>query len=180
MAVLRTKRLLLRPMVKGDLDDFYEYCSQPEVGPKAGWLPHQSKKESYKIMKKIFLNQESVWGIIFPEKNKLIGTIGLVPDISRNFPNSRMIGYSLSKTYWGNGYMTESVLAVLYYGFSVMGLDLISANCYPDNPASKRVLEKSGFYYEGYLRMAEQVSPTDIKDHLCFSRLKEEYINKKE
>ena len=114
MAVLRTKRLLLRPMVKGDLDDFYEYCSQPEVGPKAGWLPHQSKKESYKIMKKIFLNQESVWGIIFPEKNKLIGTIGLVPDISRNFPNSRMIGYSLSKTYWGNGYMTESVLAVLY------------------------------------------------------------------
>ena len=60
MAVLRTKRLLLRPMVKGDLDDFYEYCSQPEVGPKAGWLPHQSKKESYKIMKKIFLNQESV------------------------------------------------------------------------------------------------------------------------
>ena len=28
--------------------------------------------------------------------------------------------------------------------------------------------------------MAEQVSPTDIKDHLCFSILKEEYINKKE
>ena len=41
------------------------------------------------------------------------------------------------------------------YGFNKLGLTLISANCYPQNKRSQRVLEKMGFAYEGILHQAE-------------------------
>ena len=36
---LYTKRLIIRPWALNDLDDFYEYAKNPEVGPLAGWAP---------------------------------------------------------------------------------------------------------------------------------------------
>ena len=49
-----------------------------------------------------------------------------------------------------------------------MGLDVISATCYPDNPASRRVLEKCGFRYEGVLHRRELLYNGVVKDHLHF------------
>ena len=37
---LETERLVLRPLVSDDIDDVYAYCSDPAVGPDAGWAPH--------------------------------------------------------------------------------------------------------------------------------------------
>ena len=67
--------------------------------------------------------------------------------------------------------MTEAVRAVVRFGFDRMGLDLISATCYPDNPGSRRVLEKCGFQYEGTLQRAELLYNGEIKDHLHFCLL---------
>lgn len=55
----------------------------------------------------------------------------------------------------GKGYIFEAASAVLDYGFNKLGLTLISANCYPQNKRSQRVLEKMGFAYEGILHQAE-------------------------
>jgi [ribosomal protein S5]-alanine N-acetyltransferase len=48
--------------------------------------------------------------------------------------------------------MTEAVTAVAGCGHEFFGLNRIEAWTLPGNPASDRVLEKSGFRYEGTLR----------------------------
>ena len=43
---LETSRLLLRRFEMDDLEDLYEYACRPEVGHAAGWMPHESRRET--------------------------------------------------------------------------------------------------------------------------------------
>ena len=51
--VLETKRLVLRPWTEADAESLYEYARDPDVGPAAGWPPHESAEESRKIINQI-------------------------------------------------------------------------------------------------------------------------------
>ena len=64
------------------------------------------------------------------------------------------IGYWLSETHWGRGIMTEAVVAMTNYGFEQFDLLRVEAVVFARNPASMRVLEKSGFEREGWLRQS--------------------------
>ena len=44
--MLTTKRLILRRWEECDAENLYKYASDPDVGPIAGWSPHQSIDES--------------------------------------------------------------------------------------------------------------------------------------
>lgn len=54
------------------------------------------------------------------------------------------LGYAIGRPYWGKGYATEAVLAMveIAQGFGLSGLQAYS---FVENPASARVLEKAGF-----------------------------------
>ena len=54
------------------------------------------------------------------------------------------LGYSLGRAYWGRGYATEAVRAMLDHA-GPLGLRQLDAYSFIDNPASARVLEKAGF-----------------------------------
>ena len=165
---LTTERLTLRPFREDDVEALYAYSKDEEVGRNAGWKPHESLLESSDILHLVFLNQSSVWAIERQTDRRLMGSIGLITDSARQYGSARSLGYALGIDYWGQGYMTEAVRAAVRFGFGQMGLDLISATCYPDNPASRRVLEKCGFQYEGVLHRAELLYNGQVKDHLCF------------
>lgn len=175
MTTIKTSRLVLRPIVESDLDAIFEYASNPNVGPNAGWEPHKTKDETRELMQMLFLNQESVWGITLLGEDKVLGTLGLLEDPKRQYDRVRMLGYSLDEGYWGKGYMTEACQAVIEHGFEKMQLDLISIYCFPFNAASKRVIEKCGFKYEGNLRKAEKIFDGNLYDNLCFSMDSIEY-----
>lgn len=53
MKELQTQRLLLRDFSMEDLDDFYTYCANPDVGIHAGWPAHQNKEQSEKVLRRI-------------------------------------------------------------------------------------------------------------------------------
>jgi len=59
------------------------------------------------------------------------------------------IGYGISPEYWGNGYATEAVRAVVEWAEKQEGVNHIEAETAPDNKASQRVLEKCGFFPTG-------------------------------
>ena len=139
---LATERLTLRPFREDDVQALYDYSKDEPVGRNAGWKPHESLQESDDILHLVFLDQPSVWAIERRSDGRLIGSIGLITDCARQYGSARSLGYALGVGYWGRGYMTEAVRAVVRFGFDRMGLDLISATCYPDNPGSRRVLEK--------------------------------------
>ena len=176
MTEIRTERLILRSVTENDAEDIYEYSKDPEIGPKAGWKPHESVEETKKLFPDIFLKQPSVFAIVMPENGKVIGTIGLINDEKRSYDKVRMLGYALGKEYHCRGYMTEAAKAVIEYGFKTMGLELISAYCYPFNKASQRVIEKCGFMYEGTLKMSELRYDGTLLDEICYSISKDEYL----
>lgn len=165
---LTTERLTLRPFREDDVQALYAYSKDEAVGRNAGWKPHESLQESDDILHLVFLNQPSVWAVERRSDGRLMGSAGLITDSARQYGSARSLGYALGVDYWGQGYMTEAVRAVIRFGFEQMGLDLISATCYPDNAGSRRVLEKCGFQYEGTLHRAELLYNGEIKDHLHF------------
>ncbi|MEG1555689.1 MAG: GNAT family protein [Bacteroidales bacterium] len=166
---LETERLLLRPISLQDTDDIYEYSKNPNVGPNAGWKPHESREETVELMKEIFLDKEDIFGIILKEKNKLIGSIGLTPDPKRVYDQVKMLGYAVAEPYWNNGYTTEAAREIIRYAFEHLHLQLISVYCYPFNERSKSVIRKCGFEYEGTLKSAEKLYNGEIYDHVCFA-----------
>lgn len=147
MRTLVTKRLILRDLKLSDLSAFYAYCKKPNIGPMAGWEPHQSLAESFKILKLMIKDQE-IWAITPKEEDIIIGTIGLhVRNHVNQLENRREIGYVLDDTYWGQGLMTEAVLKVIKYSFETLGLDELVCAHMLDNMRSKRVIKKCGFTY---------------------------------
>ncbi len=62
------------------------------------------------------------------------------------------IGYWLAKPFWGRGIMTAVVQRLCQHAFEEFSLTKITAQIFPHNPSSARVLEKCGFQQEGYLR----------------------------
>jgi len=54
--LIETKRLRFRPWADSDAEALFKYASDPDVGPRAGWPPHQSVEESRKVIRDIFSN----------------------------------------------------------------------------------------------------------------------------
>ena len=164
MRNIETERLLLTPwtMAEEDVEGLYEYASDPEVGPNAGWKPHADKAESAQIIKELFMPHE-VWAIREKRTGKIMGSIGLEPDRRREDVASREMGYSLDYAF------TQEKEPIV-----------ILAICTgPDNQRSQRVIEKCGFVYEGRQRKGYHIYDGSDRDNLVYSMLREEWEQRK-
>ena len=175
MKTITTARTVIRPWYLSDADDFFEYASTPDVGPNAGWEPHRTRADSVNVIKNYFQRTYYHWAIVLPDLDKVIGGIGLTQDPKRSFPQAKALGYSMSKAFWGHGYMTEAAQAVISYGFKDLNAQLISAYHYSFNERSRRVIEKCGFTYEGKLRLCSQPYMGVLHDDCCYSMTREEF-----
>ena len=148
--VIFTERLILRPFMQTDLDDFYEYASVEGVGEMAGWEHHESKEKSQEILNR-FIEHDKVFAIVEKTSGKVIGSLGVeeygLEGALTEFSNyyGRELGFVLSKQHWGKGYMPEAVNAVVNYLFNELDLDFLTCGYYNFNTQSKRVQEKCGF-----------------------------------
>jgi len=177
MKTIETERLILRTWRLEDFGDFYEYASDPSIGPSAGWKPHTDRMESLNILIS-FIEGNEVFAVEDKISGKAIGSIGLHPDRKRNNPNVRMIGYVLAKPFWGRGLALEAVNAVLEFAFKDSNLSMVSVYHFPFNQQSKRVIEKAGFSLEGVLKEAAILPNGQITDDVCYSLKKEEYLSR--
>ena len=160
---LRTERLLLRPWLESDLEDFYEYASVDGVGQMAGWMPHQNREESKEILNR-FIRGKKTFALEY--EGKVIGSLGIEAYHEEERPelqaqNGRELGFVLSRDYWGKGLMPEAVNAVIRYLFDSVKLDFILCSHYTWNTQSGRVQEKCGFrhYWSGVKETAHGPEP---------------------
>jgi len=172
---LETERLILRGWEKKDAKQLYEYACNPNVGPAAGWKPHESVRESREIIDQLF-RANTTWAIVHKATDRVIGSIGLEPDKIRTGIMSRELGYSLAEEYWGEGIMTEAAKRVIAYAFGEMGLAVLMIRTSDSNSRSRRVIEKCGFEYEGTLRRAYRIYDGTLREIRVYSMLKEEYF----
>ena len=148
--MLKTERLILRRWEDSDAESLFEYAADPDVGPIAGWPPHQSIEESRDVIKNVF-NGKEAYAICLKTDDRAIGAIELKlnghTDLTERDDECEL-GYWLGKPFWGQGIMPEAVKEILRHAFEKIGMTKVWAGYYEGNLKSKRVQEKSGFRYQ--------------------------------
>lgn len=169
---LRTERLVLRGFEASDAERVQELAAEREVavntmniphpypeGGAAAWIAAQDEKP----------DPDDVRFAI--DDGQLVGSIGL--RVQRNFERAEL-GYWIGKPFWGRGYATEAVSAVIRYGFEELHLHRIYAGYFHRNERSARVMVKNGMTYEGRLR--QHVKKWDeFVDVVYYGILREEW-----
>jgi ribosomal-protein-alanine N-acetyltransferase len=106
------------------------------------------------------------------DDNALVGGLTLA-NIRRGVAQAGSIGYWTGAPYARKGYMTAAMHALVPFCFTTLRLHRLEAACIPDNTASVRLLEKTGFQREGYARSYLCINGV-WQDHLLYARLKDD------
>lgn len=133
--------------MESDARCLYHFAKNPNVGPIAGWPPHESVEYSLNIIKTLFCRPEC-YAIV--KDDIPIGCVELLihPDGNHWWgEGSAELGYWVAEEYQGNGYATQACIILIKRAFEDLNIQRIFASYKKENLASKRVLEKLGFEY---------------------------------
>ena len=142
-----TKRLVLRPLGREDLDAFYEYASDAEYTKYMVYYPHRNKERT-----KAFLEQvEAEWKKEVPQfyefavlhSDTHIGTATLYPEGD----GVGELAWVLHPNYLHQGFATEAAQAVKEFAEKELHLTLLTACCDSRNKASAAVMERLGMTF---------------------------------
>lgn len=149
---LETERLILRRVVKSDVNEIFALRSDKEI---MKYIPRPLAKSTEDALEHIATidatidkNEGINWAITLKNSSKLIGIIGHYRIQPQN--HRAEVGYILHPEFHGRGIIPEALKKVLEYGFNEMELHTIEAVIDPENKASEKVLLKSGFIKEAH------------------------------
>ena len=155
MANLNAARLKLKLVTLEDLDAIYKMQSN-ELVARYNTIGIPDDKEFTKTLIDNALGDDTFgktnfwWTLALKESNQFIGEAGL--NLSKFKYKSGEIFYALHPDFWGNGYATEAIEAILNYAFVDLSLHRISAGVATENVGSIKLLERVGMQREGKLR----------------------------
>ena len=143
--VIKTERLILRPLQDSDAGLISLYVGDERVAMNLAVVPHPypaGAAEAYIEYSRNSEADEIIWAIDL--NNELIGVIS----ISRKETGCGAIGYWLAPQFWGAGFTPEALESVIKYARSA-GFKGLDAAVHQGNQGSARVLIKEGFEYCG-------------------------------
>lgn len=150
LPVLRTARLTLRSFTLADAPRVQQLAGAREIALNTLTIPHPYPDGKAEEWISSHEKQEAEGSIAFAiDDGELVGACGLVVKREDDIAE---IGYWIGMPYWGRGYATEAVAAVIRYGFEELGLNKIYAAHFVRNPESGKVMRKLGMRHEGTLR----------------------------
>ena len=148
-----TARLVLRKPNEGDAPALFEgFASDPDASRYLTWHPHADLDETRTFVAKCVDDWERSRCFVYAldrvdVPDQPVGLLHL-----RFSPAAASLGYVVSPTWQGRGIATEAVTCLVEWAMGQPSIFRVSAYCDVDNPASARVLEKSGMLYEGTMR----------------------------
>ena len=147
---IHTSRLLLRKLQAEDALPFFQRLGgSAAVTEHMLWTPHQTLSDSVASIRKVLDRYETGrcyrWAIVRKEEHSLIGIIDLLSFDEQ--ADSCSFAYMLGQEFWGQGFGTEALTAVLDFAFSKMEMRVVTADHFAENPASGAVMRKAGMRY---------------------------------
>ena len=143
-----TDRLILRGFVEADsevLKNNWKY-----------YISINSNKSNQEIMDATnkWIEDYRTNSLTWVAENKLThSTVGNIGVIKRNYKHNYCeLGYSVCEQYWGQGYATEMLKAIIQHLFVEEDIHVIEAKHYENNIASGRVMVKAGMIKEATLK----------------------------
>ncbi len=148
---LTGERLLLRQPGLADALPVYHYATDPRASHFLAWAPHREAGETRQFLCGCIEGWHET-----QEKGRLAWVIEVDAQVvgmieAKLKGRNAGIGYVLAPEAWGRGYATEALGLVSEALFRHSPVSAIWALCVVENPASARVLEKSGFQRETLL-----------------------------
>jgi RimJ/RimL family protein N-acetyltransferase len=142
--VLETKRLALRVPSLKDAKTVAALANDRRIAENTARIPYPYKKsDAESFITRVNGAGEAVF-LITLHNEAVIGACGLVMQ-----DKAPELGYWLGVNYWGKGYATEALHAVIDYAFTDLAHESLTAAARVTNPGSRRVLEKCGFQWTG-------------------------------
>jgi RimJ/RimL family protein N-acetyltransferase len=169
-STIETDRLRLRPFEAADAPVVQRELSRIEMARMLA-IPHPYPEDGATTWIATARPGRD-FAIVLRETNEVVGGISL---FEREQHRRAELGYWCAIDFWGRGYATEAVRAVIEYGFRALALNRVHAECHGDNPASRRVLEKAGMTFEGQLRQ-HSFRVDRLADKLLFGALRGEWM----
>ena len=162
---IETERLVLRPPIHSDHRSWAELraTSREFLRP---WEPtwsadHLSRRA---FVNRVYWAQRAIGNgtalplFLFLRKGEeFVGAVTL-DNIRRGPAQAGSLGYWLGERFTGEGLMGEAIPAVVHYAFRDLNLSRIEAACLDENQRSQKVLERSGFKYEGIAQAYLQIA----------------------
>ncbi|MBN2046364.1 MAG: GNAT family N-acetyltransferase [Anaerolineaceae bacterium] len=151
---IKTERLILRPFRRTDLDVFQAYRSDPLVAQYQGWNAPYAREQAEDFINEMVNLPRHIsarWyqiALVRKADGVLIGDLAC--HLDQHDPLQAIIGYTLAREYWGNGYAAEAVRALLDFMFEKCNLHRVTAMCDVLNTASARLMERVGMRREGH------------------------------
>jgi ribosomal-protein-alanine N-acetyltransferase len=108
--------------------------------------------------------------LIRREDQQLLGALTL-DNIRRGPAQAGTLGYWIGQPFARQGYMREAILSLTHHAFTRMDLSRMEAACLPENAASRGVLEKCGFKYEGVAQSYLQINGR-WRNHVLYANLR--------
>ena len=158
---LETERLILRPPVAEDFDDFCGFYNDEQVMTYLGGL--SSPPVVWRIMRTIAgswaLDGFGMFSVIEKASGNWIGRIG--PLHPHGWPD-REVGWGLIASAQRKGYAKEAAAACIDFAFDTLDWETVVHTINPDNAASAAVAKSLGSYV-----MRQAWLPDPYADQLC-------------
>lgn len=143
------QRIYLRPFLLEDADVVAKICNDENL-TKYIPLPYPYTKQMAIDWISQQTNQmQKNFAVVLKDTNKLFGSISITVDEANQVAE---IGYWIQPEMSGKGYATEAVKTILNFGFEKLKVHKIFAKHYVENPASGKVMQKSGMTFVGVLK----------------------------
>ncbi len=181
-AILETKRIELSLPKLRDYDEWSELCAK-NAAFLSPWEPKrynelhtlQNFKERVKWSAESYKNSSAAPFVIRrKEDHALIGAITL-DNIRKGPSQSGTVGYWLGEEFTGLGYMSEALSKVVTHAFTTLDLSRIEAATLKNNQPSRKLLENSGFRYEGVAQSYLQIDGR-WRPHVLYANLRRDRI----
>lgn len=170
----KSSELSIRPFRLTDVDDFFSWASDDGVTQYLRWNSINDKQQALKYLTEIAIPHPWRRSICWADKS--IGYISIKPESGDDCHRAH-ISYAISVDFWGRGITTEAVkmaIPMVFHEFRhVVRIEALVEN---ENKASQKVLEKSGFKKEGYLRKFG-FNKGRIRDMIMYSLLSTDLSN---
>jgi ribosomal-protein-alanine N-acetyltransferase len=177
-----TPRLLLRKLSLYDVDDMFEFTSNPDVTTHLHWDAHNDREQDENFIRNIMdkvnkIQSEFTYGIELIAEKKLIGVVKLCNVCLHNKRGE--FTSILSPNFQGAGYMAEAWQGLLKFCFEIIELNRIQSYVTEDNIASQKKNIRAGMTYEGRLKQY-WIMKGVVKDALVYGITRDMYNQKAE
>jgi RimJ/RimL family protein N-acetyltransferase len=140
--VVRTERLLLRPISPDDAEVLADLYADPEVTRFVRALDLEGTRAQIdRFVDEWATRGIGIFAVVDPGTGEFLGRSGVKYWPEFDFTEA---GWVLRRDLWGRGYGTEVGRASLDYAFAHTDLDLVAAIIAKGNDASVRVARKLG------------------------------------